>query len=365
MVTINDITTYLESIAPTQLQESYDNCGLLTGDRSWPVTGVLLSLDCTDKVVTEAIQSGCNLIIAHHPIIFKGLKKLTGSNYVERSIIQAIKHDIAIYALHTNLDNILQGVNQRIAEKIGLKNLRVLSPRKDTLMKLVTFVPTENTQQVLDALHGAGAGQLGDYKNCSFQSSGTGTFLPTGSSQPVIGEVGKLEHVNETRLELLFAVHLEHRVLQALRTSHPYEEVAYYLTRLENENHEIGAGILGEIDVPVEPIEFLRRLKISMNTGCVRYTAPLEKMIKNVAVCGGSGSFLLSKAIAAGADVFITADFKYHEFFDADGKIMVADIGHYETEQFTKDLIKDVLSKKFTTFAINFSKTITNPISYL
>jgi len=365
MVTINDITTYLESIAPRQLQESYDNSGLHTGDPSWPVTHVLLSLDCTEQVVNEAIQTGCNLIVSHHPIIFKGLKKITGSNYIERAIIKAIKHDIAIYSLHTNFDNILQGVSQRIALKLGLKNLRVLSPKKDTLTKLVTFVPNENTQQVLDALHNVGAGQIGNYKNCSFQSSGTGTFLATGNSQPVIGQVDKLERVNETRLELLFASYLEDGILSALHKAHPYEEVAYYLTRLENENQEIGAGIVGELEVPEEPIEFLKRLKIDMNTRCVRYTAPVEKMIKKVAVCGGSGSFLLPKAIAVGADVFITADFKYHEFFDADGKIMIADIGHYESEQFTKDLIKDVLSKKFTTFAINFSKTITNPISYL
>jgi len=338
---------------------------LLTGDSTWPVRSVLVSLDCTDQVVEEAVKSGCNLIIAHHPIIFKGLKKLTGSNYIERAVIKAIKHDIAIYAIHTNLDNISQGVNKKIAEKLGLKNLSVLSPKKDTLMKLVTFVPQENAQQVLDALHETGAGQIGDYKNCSFQSAGIGTFMPTGESQPHIGKIDKVEHVNETRLELVFPSHLERRLLTTLRSSHPYEEVAYYLTRLENENQEVGAGIVGEMEVALEPIEFLKRLKVSMNTACVRHTAPIEKKIKKVAVCGGSGSFLLPKAIAAKADVFVTADFKYHEFFDADGKIIIADIGHYESEQFTKDLIKEVLGKKFTTFAINFSKTITNPISYL
>jgi dinuclear metal center YbgI/SA1388 family protein len=365
MVPINDILAHLESIAPRQLQEKYDNSGLLTGDSSRPVTRVLLTLDCTENVVDEAIGSGCNLIIAHHPIIFSGLKKITGSNYIERVIIKAIKHDIAIYACHTNLDNILQGVNRRIAEKLGLRNLRVLAPKKDSLSKLVTFVPTENVPKVLDALHQAGAGQIGEYKNCSFQSTGTGTFMPTGDARPAVGEINKVEHVREERLELILPVHREEQVLGALRSSHPYEEVAYYLTRLENESQEVGAGIIGEIDQAMEPIEFLRGLKVSMNTACVRHTAIAERKVKRIAVCGGSGSFLLSKAIAAAADVFITADFKYHQFFDAEGKIIIADIGHYESEQFTKELLKEVLSKKFTTFAINFSKTNTNPISYL
>ena len=365
MVTINDITSYLESIAPRQLQEDYDNSGLLTGDASWNVSGVLLSLDCTEQVVEEAIQQGCNLIIAHHPIIFKGLKKLSTSHYAGRAVIMAIKHDVAIYAIHTNLDNIAEGVSKRMAEKIGLKNLHVLSPAKETLMKLVTFVPAGSAKQVLDELHKAGAGQIGNYKNCSFQSTGTGTFMPTGDSNPSIGQINRQEHVEETRLELIFPFYSELAVMDALRKSHPYEEVAHYLTKLENENSEIGAGIVGDLENPLEPIEFLRRLKINMNTSCVRHTKTTDAKIKKVAVCGGSGSFLLSRAIAAGADVFVTADFKYHEFFDADGKIIIADIGHYESEQFTKDLIKDVLSKKFTTFAINFSKTITNPISYL
>ncbi len=362
--TIKNVTDHLESRAPRSYQEDYDNSGLLTGDPSALVKGVLVTLDCIETVVDEAIQNNCNLIVAHHPIIFRGLKKITGKNYVERTIIKAIKNDIAIYAIHTNLDNVHTGVNKKIAEKIGLKNLRILKPRKDTLSKLVTFIPKENAGDVNNAMHRAGAGNIGDYKNCSFQVVGEGTFMPTGKAEPHIGQANQLERVDEVRVEVIFPNHVANKVLNALRDSHPYEEVAYYLSRLENENQEVGSGIIGELNSPIEPFEFLNGLKKQMNANVIRHTAP-GKEIKRVAVCGGAGSFLLSSAIAQGADAFVSADFKYHEFFDAEGKIMVADIGHYESEQFTKDLLAEVLKEKFTTFAIIFSKTVTNPISYL
>lgn len=362
--TIKNVTDHLESLAPRSFQEDYDNSGLLTGDLNAPVKGILVTLDCIEKVVDEAIENNCNLIVAHHPIIFRGLKKITGQNYVERTIIKAIKNDIAIYAIHTNLDNVHTGVNKKIAEKIGLKNLKILKPRKDTLGKLVTFIPKENAGDVLNALHKAGAGNIGDYKNCSFQVAGEGTFMPSGKAQPHIGQTNQLERVDEIRAEVIFPDHLTRKILHALKESHPYEEVAYYLSRLENENQEVGSGMIGELDKPIEPFEFLNGLKKVMNSKIVRHTQP-TKEIKKVAVCGGAGSFLLPSAIARGADVFVSADFKYHEFFDADGKIMIADIGHYESEQFTKDLLVEVLKEKFTTFAIIFSKTVTNPLSYL
>jgi len=362
--TIKIVTDYLESLAPRSFQEDYDNSGLLTGNASAEVKGILLTLDCTEEIVDEAIETNCNLIVAHHPIIFRGLKKLTGQNYIERTIIKAIKNDIAIYAIHTNLDNVHTGVNRKIGEQIGLKNLKILKPRKDTLNKLVTFIPKENAQTVMDALHQAGAGNIGDYKNCSFQMLGEGTFLPTANAQPHIGQLNQLERVNEIRAEVIFAEHLSNKILNTLKEAHPYEEVAYYLSKLENENQEVGSGMIGELEKEVEPIEFLNGLKIKMNAKMVRHTKPV-KAIKKVAVCGGSGSFLLQTAIAQNADVFVSADFKYHEFFDADNKIMIADIGHYESEQFTKDLLSDKLKEKFTTFAITFSKKATNPISYL
>lgn len=364
-IKIKDVTRYLEAWAPLSYQEAYDNSGLLTGDFSAEVKGILVTLDCTEGVVEEAIQRGCNLIVAHHPILFKGLKKLTGGNYVERTIIKAIKHDVAIYAIHTNLDNIQTGVNKKICEKIGLKNVKVLVPKADTLNKLLTFIPKENAQDVTAALYAAGAGQIGDYKNCSFQVQGLGTFMPTEGTNPHIGEHNKQTFVEETRVEMIFPGHLKRQILEALRKSHPYEEVAYYIFPIVNENQDVGSGMVGELESPMEPLEFLKSLKYKMNLNIVRYTVLPSKKVQKIAVCGGSGSFLLPKAIQAGADFFITADFKYHEFFDADGKITIADIGHYESEVFTKELLVDVLMKKFHTFAINFSKTATNPISYI
>lgn len=362
---VKDITQYLESLAPRSYQESYDNSGLLTGEPSQEVTGILVTLDCTEDVVQEAIDRGMNMIVAHHPIIFKGLKKLTGSNYVERTVIKAIRHNIALYAIHTNLDNVHTGVNKKIAEKIGLKNLEILVPKKDTLLKLVTFIPHAQAETVLKALHEAGAGQIGDYKNCSFSVEGTGTFMPTGDADPKIGSIDKQESVKEIRAEVLFPAHLEAPILGALRKVHPYEEVAYYVSRLENENQEVGSGMVGELEAPAEPIEFLKRLKSSMNLNTVRHTRLPDKKVRKVAICGGAGSFLLPHAIRSGADFLVTADFKYHEFFDADGKITVADIGHYESEVFTKELIIELLKEKFPTFAVNFSTTDTNPIRYL
>lgn len=362
---VNDVITFLASVAPPAYQESYDNAGLITGDPQWEVKGVLVTLDCTEPVVDEALAAGANLIVAHHPILFRGIKRLTGATYVERTLIRAIRNDVAIYAIHTNLDNVLGGVNSKIAEKVGLVNTRILLPKKDTLAKLVTFVPHENAGSVLSALHEAGAGQIGNYKNCSFRVSGQGAFMPVEGASPHIGEKDRLEIVDETRIEVIFPAWREGQVLEALRKSHPYEEIAYYLTALANENQEVGSGLIGELAEPQEPMEFLRRLKISMDLPMIRHTRIPGRKISKIAVCGGAGSFLLSRAIQAGADAFISADFKYHEFFDADNRILVADIGHYESEIHTKELLATLLTKKFHTFASNFSKTVTNPISYL
>jgi len=361
---IQEVIDYLESVAPKPYQEPYDNSGLLTGNANTTLTGILLALDCIEDVVSEAIDKRCNLIIAHHPIIFKALKKLTGSNYVERTIIKAIKNDISIYAIHTNLDNVHTGVNRKIAEKIGLQNLRILAPKKDTLSKLVAFIPKAESQTVLEALYQAGAGQIGNYKNCSFQVQGTGSFRPSEQANPAIGKLGEQTFVDEIRAEVIFPSRIEKIILAALRKSHTYEEVAYYLSTLTNDNQEVGSGMIGELEKTVEPSEFLKRLKSNMQLKVIRHTALLKKSVKKVAICGGSGSFLLQKAINAGADFFVTADFKYHEFFDAENRITIADIGHYESEVFTKELLGELLTKKFPTFAVNFSGINTNPISY-
>jgi dinuclear metal center YbgI/SA1388 family protein len=362
---ISEVTDYLESIAPKAYQESYDNSGLITGNAADVVRGVLVTLDCTEDVVDEAIEKKCNLIVAHHPILFRGLKKLTGTNYVERTILKAIRNHISVYAIHTNLDNIHTGVNRKICEKIGLGNLRVLAPKHNVLTKLVTFVPLEHAGNVLDALHNAGAGHIGNYENCSFQVRGTGSFKPTEKANPHTGSRLQQEFVDEMRIEVILPAHLTGKVMAALRQAHPYEEIAHYLTPLSNENQEIGSGMTGELEQPMEPMAFLRRLKDSMDLKVIRHTRLISKPVKKVAVCGGSGSFLLPNAIQSGAEIFITADFKYHEFFDAENHIVIADIGHYESEVFTKELLQEVLTKKFPTFAINFSSTVTNPISYL
>lgn len=362
---VKEVTRYLETIAPPSLQESYDNSRLLTGSPDQEVTGILVTLDCIEEVVQEAADTKCNLIVAHHPILFRPLKKITGSNYVERTLIKAIQNKIAIYAIHTNLDNVLNGVNRKLGEIIGLTNLRILVPRKDTLCKLVTFIPPEHVEKVMQALHEAGAGQIGNYKNCSFRLEGTGTFMPTDKANPFIGETNKLEYVKEIRTEVIFPTWLEDEILHALRSSHPYEEVAYYLTPLTNTNQEAGAGMIGELKEPMSEMAFLKHLKTSLELPVIRHTQLTNKPVKTVALCGGSGSFLLPAAIKAGAQVYVSADFKYHEFFDADNRIIIADIGHHESEVRTKEMLAAFLSKKFPNFAVRISATNTNPISYI
>jgi dinuclear metal center YbgI/SA1388 family protein len=364
--TIRAVTAYLEQIAPPVYQESYDNSGLIVGDPQAIVTGIVISLDATEAVVDDAIARGANLIVAHHPIVFKGLKKFNGRNYVERTVMKAIKHDIAIYAIHTNLDNMLyNGVNTRFAEMLGLQNCHILVPKRQTLNHLVTYVPLAQKQQVLDALFAAGAGQIGDYKNCSFTLEGTGTFQPTGNANPTIGTLNELESVHEARIEVLIPSHLSNSVLRALRQAHPYEEVAYYMTTIENTNQEVGSGMIGTLETAMDEMDFLKQLKSTMQCSVVRHTKLFGKPIQRIAVCGGSGSFLLQDAIAQGADVFVTADYKYHEFFDAENKIIIADIGHFESEQYTISLIFDVLSKKYRNFALYCTTVNTNPVHYI
>ncbi len=365
MTLIQHLTATLEKLAPLAYQESYDNAGLLVGNCQAEVTGVLVSLDVTEAVIQEALNQHCNLIVSHHPIIFKGLKRLTGKNYVERTVMMAIKNDVALYATHTNLDHVASGVNRRIASLIGLRNPRILSPKKQVLTKLVSFVPVENTQQVLGALYEAGAGQIGHYRNCSFRSEGTGTFQPDEEAEPHVGRANEQEEVRENRIELIFPTHLEKPVLQALRRVHPYEEVAYYLTLLENENQEVGAGMIGELPTEMKEMAFLSFLKDRMQLPLIRHTDLLRKMVKKVAVCGGAGKFLLPDAIRQGADVLVTADLKYHDFFDAERHILLADIGHYESEVFTKNLIHEHLSERFPNIAVILSTTVTNPVKYL
>jgi dinuclear metal center YbgI/SA1388 family protein len=361
---IKELSNYLESIAPLSYQESYDNSGLIVGNFDDTITGVLVSLDCTEEVITEAIARGCNVVVAHHPVVFKGLKKLNGKNYVERAVLKAIKNDIALYAIHTNLDNVAGGVNFKIAEKLGLQQVKVLSPKRELLSKMTVFVPKEHTQVVLEAIFEAGAGQIGNYDQCSFRSEGTGTFRPNEDANPYIGQVSVQEQVNEDRIEVVFPTFVERKIVSAMLRVHPYEVPAYYLHKLENDNPDVGSGAVGTLAEALDGPEFLSYLKQKMGLSVIRHTALPNQKIKRIAVCGGVGSFLLGDAKRAGADVFVTADYKYHEFFDAENQITICDIGHYESEVFTKDLLCDILSKKFTTFAVLKSDINTNPIGY-
>ena len=363
---IKELTTILEKVAPPQYQEAYDNSGLIVGNPMMEITGILVCLDSTEAVIVEAIERGCNVVVAHHPIVFKGLKRLNGKNYVERTVMLAVKNDVAIYAIHTNLDNMLHsGVNTKIAEKLGLKNLKILAPKREILMKLTAFAPVAHSKKVLDALYLAGAGNIGNYKNCSFRTEGIGTFKPTSGSNPHIGTLNKDEEVVEHRLEVVFPSYLERPILHALRAAHPYEEVAFYVQKIENEHQEVGAGIVGELSEVMTEMDFLQFLKTQMQAGVVRFTGPLSKNVKKVAICGGAGSFLLPNAIASGADVFVTADYKYHEFFDADGRILIADIGHFESEQFTIELLIEILVKENPNLEIFSTRICTNPVNYL
>ena len=362
---VKDITDHLEAIAPLQHQESYDNSGLIVGNSQTELSKVLITLDVTEEVIAEAIESGANLIVAHHPLIFKGIKKVNNTHWIDRCIVKAIKNDICIYAIHTNLDNIINGVNMKIAERIGLTNTKILSPKKGTLLKLVTYVPIKDKKKVENALFESGAGSIGNYDECSFELVGKGNFKPNKDTNPTIGKSGSKETVAEVRLEVILPSDREYAVMNALKSAHPYEEVAYYLSVTQNDNQELGAGMIGELPTPQPADEFLASLKTSMKTNCIRHTKISKDNVSKIAVCGGSGSFLLGAAIRQQADVFITGDFKYHEFFDADDKLIIADIGHYESEQFTKGLLYDILSKKFANIALRLSEVETNPIKYL
>ncbi|OQP64664.1 Nif3-like dinuclear metal center hexameric protein [Niastella vici] len=361
---IAEIIALLESIAPPSLQESYDNAGLLTGDPGWKCTGALCTLDATEEVVKEAIQRGCNLVVAHHPIIFGGLKKITGRNYVEKTIITAIKNDIAIYAIHTNLDNVITGVNGMMADKLGLVNRKILSPKEATLRKLYTFVPVDQVEQVRAALFEAGGGDIGNYDECSFGVEGTGTFKGGEGTNPFVGQPGERHYEKELKIEVIFPAYLQTALVRALRTAHPYEEVAYDIVNVTNTHPGIGSGLVGELPQPVPETAFLMQIKQAFGLTVIRHTALLGRPVKKVAVSGGAGSFLVSKALAAGADIYITGDMKYHEFFDANGRLIIADIGHFESEQFTIDLLAGVLQEKFPTFAVLKTALKTNPVHY-
>lgn len=362
---VQDAINYLEELAPLNYAEDFDNVGLLVGDNNTKLTGILVTLDTLETVVDEAIENNCNLIVSFHPIIFSGLKKITGKTYVERVILKAIKHDIAIYAMHTALDNSNLGVNHMICEKLNLVNRQILMPKQGTIKKLITYVPKDDAENVRQALFEAGAGHIGNYSHCSFNTEGFGSFKGDEYSNPSKGKKGDLHFEEEVQVSMIFEKHLQSKVMKTLLEAHPYEEVAFDILTLDNTNPTIGMGMLGELEHDMEETQFLNHLKKIFKAGTVRHSSLLNKPIKKVAVLGGSGSFAIGAAIASGADAYITADLKYHDFYKAENKIILADIGHYESEQYTKNLIAAYLTKKITNFAIILSKINTNPIKYL
>ncbi len=361
---VNQITDILEELAPLTYAEDFDNVGLLVGDKKAEVSGVLVTLDTLENVVDEAIAKKCNLIVSFHPIVFSGLKKITGANYVERVVIKAIQHNIAIYSMHTALDNSIFGVNAKICEILGIENGKILIPKKGTIKKLVTYVPVADKNQLLQSLFDAGAGNIGNYSDCSFTVEGTGSYKAGENANPVKGDIGKTHHEPETQISVTYPIASEKKILNTLFKNHPYEEVAYEIFAIENVNQNIGMGMIGELSSSQTETDFMEMLKKKMNVSVIRHTDLLGKRIKKVAVLGGSGAFAIGAAKAKEADIFITADVKYHQFYEAEGKMIIADIGHFETEQFTKNLLVDYLKKKIPNFAIHLSESKTNPIKY-
>ena len=362
---VQDITTIIENFAPLSYQESYDNSGLIVGNKNDSVSGVLICLDCVEDIIDEAIATGCNLIIAHHPIVFTGLKKLNGKTYIERTIIKAIKNNIAIYAAHTNLDNVENGVSFKIAEKIAVKNCKILQPKQSLLSKIVVFCPSDKAEQVRSTMFAAGAGDIGNYNECSYNIEGVGTFNGKEGANPYAGKVKEFQEEKEVRIETVAPNHMVNMIVESMIAVHPYEEVAYDIYELKNKLLNVGSGLIGELEVEEDEIDFLNRIKGDLKTACIRHTALRGEKIKKVAICGGSGSFLLNDALAVGADIFITGDYKYHQFFDADDQIIIADVGHYESEQFTSELIYEILNEKIPNFAVRLTEKNTNPVNYL
>jgi len=364
-MTIRNVTNYLEELAPLNYAEDFDNVGLLVGDYSEKVTGVLVTLDTLEEIVDEAIAKKCNLIVSFHPIIFSGLKKLNGKNYVEKTVLKAIKNNIAIYATHTALDNSHLGVSKRICDVLGLINTKVLLPKKGIIKRLNTYVPFENAADLRKELFKAGAGNIGNYSNCSFSVEGNGTYKGNENTNPIKGEKGKNHTEKETKISVIFEDRFERNIIKTLHENHPYEEVAFEIVTTENFHQNVGMGMTGNLPQEMTQDKFLSFIKSTMQTDCVRHSKKTTKKISKIAVLGGSGSFAIDDAIHSNSDAYISADFKYHDFFKAENKILLADIGHYESEQFTKNLLVEYLTKKFTNFAVILSEKSTNPIYYL
>jgi len=362
---LSELSSFLDSSLPLSFQEEWDNSGLQTGDPGMEISSALVALDVTEAVVEEAVRTGSNLILSHHPLIFSGIRKITGRSSTERIIMNSIRNNIAIYSAHTNLDMVSNGVSKKMALKLGLENISVLRTLKNKLQKLVTFVPEDHLGRVREAIFSAGAGVIGNYDLCGFTAGGTGSFRGGENTSPFTGEKGILHFEKELRFETIFYSHLKDRVIKALLAAHPYEEVAYDIYALENDNIDAGLGCTGEFPEPVDETAFLLKLKSVFGAEGIRYSKLTGRPVKKVALCGGSGASLLNDALKRGADAFVTADIKYHAFFEPENRLLLVDCGHYETEKFSVEILYDLIVKNFPNFAVRFSETNTNPINYL
>jgi len=362
---LKDLSSYLDTVVPLSFQESYDNSGLQVGFADWKISSALLTVDVTEEIIDEALSNKCDIVISHHPLIFSGIKSVTGKTYTERILLKALKNNIAIYSSHTNLDSFKSGVSRKMAEKLGLEKVKVLSPLKNNLTKLVTFIPESHLGKVKEALFEAGAGEVGNYDNCGFSSIGTGTFRGNEETKPFLGVKGKVHFEKEVRFETILFSHLKPKVIEALLNVHPYEEVAYDLYSLENENYNAGMGCIGELKEEMDERVFLRLISSVFDAKGIKYSKLTGKKVRKIALCGGSGASLIKEAILSGADAFVSGDIKYHNYFDADNKILLVDAGHFESEKFSTEIFKDLIIKKFPKFAVRFSETNTNPINYL
>lgn len=365
MAKVAEIIAILEKNFPLQLQENYDNSGLITGNTNQDVTGILFSIDITEKVVEEAIENGYNMIISHHPIIFQPLKSITGKTRSEQVVIKAIKNDIAIYAAHTNLDNSFHGLNKYIADKLEMRNLQILIPQNELLLKIATFVPLEYANKVRQAMFDAGAGHIGNYDSCSYNIEGQGTFKANEGTNPFVGEIGKIHKEKEIKIETISTAFCLNKVIEALKGSHPYEEPAFDIYQLKNKNNIAGTGIIGFLQKPLNEIELLEKIKKIINIKVLKHSNLLNKKVEKIAICTGSGGIFMNDAIAQNADIYISAEFKYSMYLDAINKILIVDAGHFETEIFSINIFYDIISKKFNTFALAFSKQFENPVKYL
>ena len=362
--TLGEFTRWLEELIPPAFQEQYDNSGLQVGDPDASINSVLLTVDVTSEVIAEAREHGCNLIISHHPLIFTPLKRIAGGSETELCVASAVRGGIAIYSAHTSFDNVSWGVSHILAEKIGLTKIRVLAPLKGKLSKLIAFVPVSHAARVREALFAAGAGHIGNYDRCSFNVPGDGTYRAGEGADPYAGQVGEDHSEPEIRIEAVMPSHLSSSCVRALLAAHPYEDVAYDIIALENEYHGAGAGAIGTLPATLTGIMLLERLKEVTGIPVIRYSGDTARTVKTIAVCGGSGSDLISVAARAGADAFVTGDIKYHAFAQAPHDMIVADIGHYESEKFSLELLHNLIKKKFPKFALRFSGIKTNPVNY-